>query len=214
MDLNVNYIPEPPKHTPPLDLALSKDGKRNAYYLRCVPGQNGGCASYAACLDKIARKEADTLPTQSPCHEPIAKGRCLAIDLREKEIAAGHSLYFIERLRHGAIAALVDKAKQLFGPKAPVPSNVDITGNGTVSVDVNALVKSPKVQQQVAAAARIESDYMAQALNVMMKDHTEKPAEEPLVKPAQEIPAPLPGETTLQAARRLLAAKNAKSSSL
>jgi hypothetical protein len=75
----------------PLPLALSGDSKRNAFYHRChVHGQE---RSYAACVARIEGRLFDSIE----CSDAIKKTDCPAQILRDKELTAGHTIYFVER---------------------------------------------------------------------------------------------------------------------
>lgn len=161
---------------PILSPEVSGDGKRNAYHHQCAI--IGNQQAYASCVDKLARRKHGALPAIfSLCSAAIGKKECPAIAMRKEELAKGQAIYFIERKRFGGLSALVDKAKELFKPAAPAPA--------------------PKTELTPAIAG----DYMAQALTKAVERHNAGKQPGPNTN-AQAVKV-LPGETLLQAARRL-----------
>lgn len=177
---------------------VSGDGKRNAFHHQC--SVIGNQQAYASCVDKLARRKHGALPPIfSLCSAAIGKKECQAIAMRKEELAKGQAIYFIERQRFAGLAALVDKAKEFFKPNPVAPKK--------------------------EAAPAIGGDYMAQALTKAVERHkanAETPEPKTTVqnisvtvtgRPLSEFPYPvpkgttgivvLPGETLLQAARRI-----------
>lgn len=70
----------------------------NAFYHYCDAMQ--GRSNYAVCLHTIAacrRADKNSEELRPQCYESIKKGNCPALVMRRNEVAAGRSLYFIDR---------------------------------------------------------------------------------------------------------------------
>lgn len=83
----------------------------NAHCVHCSTGYSG---NYAVCLHKIACVKRGA-PTSNPdCDTAIKNRTCEAIHMREKEVEAGHALFFIDRAKQRAFY------DEIAAQKAPV----------------------------------------------------------------------------------------------
>lgn len=79
-----------------LDPALSADGKRNRFYLRCTVV--GHSRSYAVCLNLCQeRKNGRLNAVYAECSAAIGKKLCPALSMRKEEKTAGRAIYFVDR---------------------------------------------------------------------------------------------------------------------
>jgi hypothetical protein len=172
---------------PALGPETSADGRRNAYFVDCRA--IGGRSPYAACLDKIERhkREGELQAIYKDCCTALDGKVCPATAMREQEIEQHKAIYFLERPRFKGLGALVDKAKQFFKPST-----------------VEQLAQEEKPAPVVTG---IGHDYMAAALNAAVRDEAAKkqPAQ-PDTTASVQVKT---GESMLEAARRLLAERNA-----
>lgn len=104
-----------------IPIAVSADGRRNAYYHRChVHGQQ---RAYAACIARIEGRLEDSIE----CLTAIEKTDCPAQQMREIEKTKGESLYFVER---SIVQDFIGKVKSWVMPtltrKAPSPGKLDL----------------------------------------------------------------------------------------
>jgi hypothetical protein len=178
--------------TPIIPLEASSDGKRNAYTLFCEA--IGRPNHYALCLHRLKNADGKALAlVDRNCIKNLDTTACVAATMRGEELAKGRAIYFKERVRFTGLSALVDKAKELFMPtKAPVTQQNE-----------KSLGNSP---------APIGDDYMAAALNSAMKDHQAQIEKEQLggERRSAVVNGPLhvlPGESMLEAAKRMLATR-------
>lgn len=164
---------------PILPPEVSGDGKRNAYHHQCAI--IGNQQAYASCVDKLARRKHGALPVIfSDCSAAIGKKVCPAIAMRKEELAAGKAIYFIERQRFTGLSVLIDKAKEMFKPLPQTPKKT-----------------SPGPRPEKAPVPAIGGDYMAQAITKAVERHVGGP------KPTGQAVNVRPGETLLEAARRI-----------
>lgn len=79
-----------------IPVEASSDGKQNAYYVHCAAV--GHARAYASCLQLCANREDSRLNSiYSTCSGMISKRDCPAIEMRHKELEAGHAIYFYPR---------------------------------------------------------------------------------------------------------------------
>lgn len=177
-------------------LSASASGT-NAYYLGLCRHTEHNPA-YAACLDKIRRlKAGDTKNIWPKCIEAIGLHTCQAQNMRQAEELAGHAMYFVPRETRG-----------------PAWS--------TEPTDSNRVEKAPAKEdrfhtEHVPAAPRkhapVEHGTYADAINAAMQA---QPAPVPApaapvaapAKPVPDAPKREPGESIIQYAARLRAARN------
>lgn len=189
---------------------VSGDGKRNAFHHQC--SVIGNQQAYASCVDKLARRKHGALPPIfSLCSAAIGKKECQAIAMRKEELAKGQAIYFIERQRFAGLAALVDKAKEFFTttvtkPKGPplkaLPSTTDGIHPAIGAGDYMAQALTKAVERHKANAETPEPKTPAQNLSVTVTGRPLSEFPHPVPKGTTGIVV-LPGETLLQAARRI-----------
>jgi len=198
----------------------SASGK-NAYFHFC--DIRGSKPSYAVCLHIIkAREEGRTQGEDfADCARACNRGECNAFKMRAEEIAAGRSLYYIERTNINPANTRSEKEAQeqalLVGEKGKYDANNPsyVRGwnsvKGTKTSDLPSPVpEAAYVPKPMKAAkpkpAAVASPSMADVLNVMIEDATKpKPA------PAPTVIKPQPGETPMEFARRRAAILKAAS---
>lgn len=197
---------------------LSADGTRNSYSLSCAP--TGQRMSYAACLWRqgvLAGKDIKTPADWEACRQAKNACTCTALNMRQEELLKGHSIYFRDRVR------------------APVQSPVRKWSESPWNA---ALVKGGAVKP-AAVPARKPSEKPSDMFDSMDKLGTYSDAINANVEPVQPVvttpvvttpvevappqptPSPrltgvisaMPGESPLQMARRLAAAKSALANS-
>jgi hypothetical protein len=75
---------------------VSADTQKNAHYLFCTANEQR--RNYAACVYLVKRIEDGALDElkddATSCYNHVKKGRCNAVKMREREIEAGHALFF------------------------------------------------------------------------------------------------------------------------
>ncbi len=163
-------------------ITASADGKRNAYYLKCdVHGQN---RPYAACLSIAARTGDPVVKAiYEGCLGAIRNRSCPAVQMRESELLEGKAIFFLERQRSGTTPV----TEFIAAVKHAVPGPV--------------VVSKPKDELDIALKAA--SDGYADTITKAIATHEVAPP-----KPAIQVK---PGESPLEAARRIIAMRNAQS---
>lgn len=165
-------------------ITASADGKRNAYTHSCHFVQQK--MNYAACLSRVAAIDGGKYPKDwEPCSS--ATNSCPARRMRREEEIAGKAIYFAPRGTIATAAAtagrwISDKVKKAVAPPAP------------------------RAKSSMFDAMR-DAGSMADVINAMSTTHTSAAA--PAPAPMKPLPVAQPGETPLQMARRLAAAKKA-----
>lgn len=130
----------------------------------------------------IARMNDEATIHDNVCRNNVGSSACAARTMREDELAAGKAIYFMERIRPVEQTSLVSKALELVH-RGPVPEPQPIP---------------------LATAPATPADYMAQAITRAVADEK---------APRRARPERLevkPGETMVQAARRMLAVRNSQ----
>ncbi len=140
----------------------------------------GHSRPYAACLHLIDLRKTGRLEVlYADCSGHIGQKRCPALSMRKEELANNKAIYFVERIKSDM--TFVNRAK------AALATTVNA---------VREVVASPKALPQP-----VVTDYAA-AINAALKEKSES-ASTPVVS------KPNPGESLLEAARRLLKQKAA-----
>ncbi len=77
---------------------VSRDGKRNAFHIRCdVVGHS---RAYAACADLCEkRKHGELGEGYTECSNAIQRKTCPALSMMKEEQEKGQAIYFIERVK-------------------------------------------------------------------------------------------------------------------
>ena len=162
----------------------SANGKTNAFSHCCM--LVGHFRSYATCLHLIKERESGRLDVlYSDCSASIGKKSCPAISMRQEEVAAGHALYFQERIKNLGNAFL-DVASDLL--------------NSAVKPFKEIKVKSP-----VTIVDEMQPDMggYSDAINNALKNGV-VPVE--LAK-VPELPKAKEGESLIELAKRMMLAK-------
>ena len=157
--------------------SASADGKRNAYYVDC----NAICEKrpYAVCLHLIERRKAGPLhDIYRDCSAHIGQKRCPAIAMRRQEVEKGVAIFFVERNK-SLVTTVVEGAKAFVGKV------------------VESVKPAPTPKKVSRAAPFIAATDYAAAINKAIEEHQNRP-------PVSAIGTSInPGETPLQAARRI-----------
>lgn len=120
----------------------------NAYYHRCEVVEQ--TTPYASCLSKIKQRKEGRLPSAyAPCSAAINQGRCIAVEMQQKEMLEGRAVFFINRAKQ--IAHYTPEATEIKGPTKPTKWN-----------------QSPPKQQVFAPSGNQYAD----ALNFAMQNKT------------------------------------------
>lgn len=131
------------------------ESPQNAFYLKgCNHVQQS--PSYAACLSKIKQSKEGTLPTLfSACGAAISSTLCPAIDMRQRELAEGRAMFFVNRVklnefiaeRTGTQHVQLRESKPVQTPQT-VKQAFDENENGYAAAINAAMAKlsSPKVE--------------------------------------------------------------------
>ncbi|UBM12735.1 hypothetical protein [Cupriavidus metallidurans] len=168
---------------------LSKDGKRNSYFVHCRVHQQS--RPYAMCLhhaDRVAGGGTSVL--YNDCDRAISGSTCQALAMHREELEKAQPIYFLERNKL---------------PIEPTPA-VGGIGMAIVTADANDQKAAPTVAKP-APHVPADSGYAA-AINAAMREHraaSAAPAPTPSIPVAPAAPKPpaLPGETPLAYARRI-----------
>lgn len=145
-----------------IPLASSKKGC-NAYYCEFCP-HVGNRPSYAACLNRIDKVNADQLAgVDSVCVVAIQRGYCEALEMREREMHEGKALYFIDRAEiQKDIQARLSKQGISIGNK-----------NKSALTFKNAAKKVETVKEEPKTS--VGNLTMADAINRKLKEHSSVP---------------------------------------
>lgn len=150
--------------------------------------------NYAACLwrqNVLAAPDIKTPEDWAPCAKACRDGQCAAVTMRQEEVLAGKSIYFMAR---DIVRRAADSVRQWVMP----------TGYGTK--DSKPIPKA-KPKATSALDAMGDAGDLASAITLAATEAASKPIV--ATEPAKPIPAALPGESPLQMARRLAAERNA-----
>lgn len=196
-------------------------GKDNAFYHYCNVVQHN--TPYASCLNKLRLQKDGALPDlYSACGAGIETGKCGAEGMREQELGAGVSMFYIDRAElraewdareEAAEQAMASDAEKHAGKvsKRPVRqvTETDISEAMTVQESVRSVVKSQQVAKEVAldfsaAIAQAISDE-AVKLNQPTVVVAVKPIEQPSVMQAGK-------KTMLEIAREMAASRKSATS--
>jgi hypothetical protein len=126
----------------------SANGKTNAYSHCCMTV--GHYRSYATCLHLIKERATSKVQTLYPeCSAAIGKNRCPSQAMRKEETAAGHAIYFQERIKQGEsiIGAVSTFVKSVVKPvilgKSPITESKSMQPDmGGYADAINNAVKS------------------------------------------------------------------------
>lgn len=168
-------------------LSDSADGKKNLHFLRCPVV--GHCRPYAACLSLIAKRKARELDRAiyADCSTAIKGGSCPALGMRQNEELAGHALHFT--------------ANPKVEGYAPPEMEVVLTSRKKVAPAPSAAPEKHSLLNGISTAS------YADAINGHIETAQSQPVATPVVRPVIES-QPRAGETPLEFARRVMAAKN------
>lgn len=156
----------------------SANGKRNAYHTDC--SCVGHRRPYAACLSLIDRRAHGRLDTMySDCSGHIGQKRCPALSMRKQELAEGKAIFFVER--KNSELTVVQQARS------------------TVAQVVRAVKEVVRKPEKKSDEVQIMGTDYAAAINAAIADT--KPT------PTKSAPEIKPGESLLEAAKRLLKSK-------
>lgn len=205
-----------------LPIEASMSG-RNSVYNFCE--ERGQFANYAVCLHTIRRIENNDLPSwiAVECQRAYCHDNCIAKQKKAEEVAAGHALYFVPRPRH--ITDPVAAKEREANGGAVSSGKYDMSnpsyargwamgGCDGYSTEKPARKQSAKPTRAPAPAKKsgFIEEGMADVVNVLMKEHSEKKAEPVVAKQAapaadQSSNRPLPGESTADFIKRRAAMK-------
>lgn len=190
-----------------LPIELSADGKRNAYSHPC--NVMGYRANFAVCIHLMEkRKEGRLSAIYSACSAAIGNKRCPAIKMRKEELEKGQAIYFEERNRSGAVINT-----------APTPSH-NMQNKSLLTKKSTGRKKQPASTPK-AADDFVDGGGIGDAINNAFDAEKErieglkKEAVEtgkPIVTATQQPKVtPLPGESLLEIARRIMKLNKEKS---
>lgn len=172
----------------PLPISSSADSKANGYTFACdIIGQR---RVYPVCLNLIANSSDKRLEGLYPdCFGAIKKGSCHALQMRREESNAGHAIYFLDR----SVDAVIPEYKgRKTRPSEPYVKPVTSKNDGDILSRIG------------------DMDY-TKVLNDAIAIETPKEKPENTIqvekKETKKIEA-VPGESLLDMARRMLAAKS------
>lgn len=171
-------------------ISASADGTRNMQSLSC--STLGQRMNYAACLWRqgvLAKPDIRKPADWAPCASARSSGTCRALQMRSEEEIAGKAIYFQDR---GTVRRISDTVRQWIMPsttkKAATPAHA-----------LDTLGSAPTLAEAVTAAAK---EQQARA------PEPEPKPEAPKVRPSFVDIKPLPGESPLDALRRVRAQAN------
>ena len=210
--------PEEPELIAIVPVEMSRSG-RNATYFFCHRRQQQ--VSYAVCLHTLKAIEENRIAGSSfeECSRAYVHNDCYAKNMLKEERAAGHALYYKERiLATPTKSVVVDGAKSSGKYDMSNPSYARgwaIGGREGYSTDKpvpkRTVVKPTRNIGPVKKSGFVEEG-MADVVNALMKEHETKKA-----APVQEAPKPtatvdpssrpLPGESTADFIKRRAAMK-------
>ena len=132
----------------------SANGKTNAYSHCCM--SVGHFRNYAVCLHLIKERENGRLSTMySDCSVSIGKKNCPALSMRKAEVAAGHAIYFQERVKNLGSAfmdiadTVMNKITKVIAPKeakSPVTNKSIQPDMGGYADAINNSLKKTEVE--------------------------------------------------------------------
>jgi len=199
-------IYEEPKEKPPYPLEASSWGT-NSFWHRCDHTEQSRNFSLCVMVMSMVQDGKKCRPGYEDCWKAVEQGSCPAIAMRQEEVAAGQSLYYLPRLKVKAVEPLTKRSrpatfssmmKQTSEP-APDPKPAVKKPQGIVSLDMSEVVND-LMKEEVAAKSK------------PARSEAAKPARPPKEKKAEDKPVTqqpikrLPGETPLQFVRRKKAA--------
>lgn len=206
-------LPKRPDLTDIVPLSSSPDGQLNSFCMRCDKQEQ--TMSYAACLWRqgvLAKPDIRTPSDWAPCGEAARHGACVALMMRQEEVAAEQAIYFRKRN---------SEAHPMAEPKRSWHSSA-LAKVGTVVRAAADTVRGITTPAPKPAAPRDALDAMgampsyAEAITRMVEsgEHTAAAAPAPSVPPtagtpAMPAPTAMPGESPLAIARRMAAARAA-----
>jgi len=183
-------------------------GGVNAFYVSDCDTV-GHRPSYCICVNKIqAFERTGKLDDYTGCGIPISNRTCVALAMRNREIAAGHTLYFIHR----------EKLKAFNDARN---ASVVIPAKGEVSKKKRAMIYPDYVQKQMSSSEEVpvesvsldkssviysvDTGSYAEAISAAVHAEPLKPTtESPTEKVVVTGVVPIPGETLLEMARRMM----------
>ena len=187
------------KTTYPIDSSLGGD---NTCYVACefrARQQN-----YAICLNVIKAYDEKRRKADDICCSEIKKKICPALKMREEEISAGHTLYYIPRKKAEAIAKPVEQIfitpehiKRTDGYQRGWSHAGNVIGRNDNN-KVVPIVRKPQVVKPAVKQVEIHDGSMASLISQMAKDHAAG-----VVEVKKEVVQSVKVETVLEKARRL-----------
>ena len=168
----------------------SGDGRRNAFYTRCVIV--GHSRPYAMCLRLCdERKEGRLEVVYSECSAAIGKRECPALGMRKEEHSAGHAIYFLERSKIQLPAETPEQWAKIFrNPSATIDM-------GSVRPKSAPIAKPTPVPLKRSVIDKIDDAGYAKAITRAIAKEMPKVAPPPKVEPKA-------GESLLEMARRMM----------
>jgi hypothetical protein len=172
----------------------SADGKRNAYSFACsVVGYR---PNFSVCLHLMTQRKLGRLNVNyATCSAAIGNKTCPAIKMRKEELDKGQAIYFVERVRSGVV--------------------INPTATPTLKRDNKSSVTKREKQTVSKPDLPVDSGGIADAINnafVAEKESVEAAKKEAVetkqpVITAQQGVTPLPGESLLDMAKRIMKIK-------
>lgn len=188
-------------------ITSSEDGKRNAYTLSC--DTKGQRMNYAACLwrQKVIENPKTNIPEDwQSCKTAACSGKCNAMQMRQEELIAGKSLYFVCRDTFRKLADVAKDWGVYFRPsKTAEIKQSTMTDGKQKEVKEAPVFIAKKEVSALDALAHVGT--FAEAITAASKDQSEVV----ISKPVETVIAPVAipaNETPLQMARRLNAMKS------
>lgn len=180
-----------------LNPSVSADGRRNAFVLHCKPLEQR--MNYAACLARVDLIATGTFPKDlNSCDSQCSLGRCIAKDMRQEEQLQGRAIYFLARTGvREAAEKVIDYARERI---ANVVAKVTPKRSATP-----ARAAATSLLDTLASTSTDYADALTAAATELKTAATPRPS--PVIDVQRD-------ETPLQAARRALAAKQLKETTL
>lgn len=177
-------------------IAASACGKRNAFVLNCP--RVGHQRHYAVCLNLIDKRKQGRLDVEyATCSAAIGNKACPALGMRKQEKEAGHALFFKERVRAMG-DSLMAKAQEVVGDiigQRKQPKKVAHNNKSTLTDKIENKGYAEVINK--VNAAKVE----AKATNKPVVVAVQEPAKpKPVATPIE----PLPGESLLEMAKRMM----------
>lgn len=163
-------------------ITASADGRRNSYTINCVP--TGQSMNYASCLWRQSLLSSSGIKTPmdwNACDKARCSNECPAVGMRQEEILAGKSIYFMERLFARTLTAT---ARKWLSPTSSFSSSF---------AKKETIAEKPPTSMLDAIG---EASSFAEAITTAAS------------KPMMPLSSFYPGESPLQMARRLQAEKS------